>query len=72
MAEAVTNEPQAGAAAEAGPAEDAGHVETYADADPFEGKPTTPKRGSTIRMIRKVSEGVSERGGGGGVESFQK
>ena len=48
-----TFEPQGGIH-EAAPAEDAGYVETYADADPLEGKPATPKRGSTIRMIRKV------------------
>ena len=54
----ITNEPQAAAeAAEARPSEDGGNVETYSDADPFEGKPMTPKRGSTLRMIRKVSGG---------------
>ena len=54
----ITNEPQAAAeAAEARPSEDGGNVETYDDADPFEEKPMTPKRGSTLRMIRKVSGG---------------
>lgn len=57
---AVTSEPQAAAEAAGSspsPNDDGGHVETYGDADPFEGKPMTPKRGSTLRMIRKVSEG---------------
>mmetsp|Transcript_64068 Transcript_64068/g.177027 ORF Transcript_64068/g.177027 Transcript_64068/m.177027 type:complete len:215 (-) Transcript_64068:479-1123(-) len=60
----ITNEPQAAAeAAEARPSEDGGNVETYSDADPFEGKPMTPKRGSTLRMIRKMSAKVTGRSG---------